>query len=89
MGDVIRLARLDKWRRAPQPRARSTAAASSAAPASPSDVVALVQALLRLRSTRLRLALETNKSALLVKRAEQMANLIVISAPGFGQSRSP
>jgi hypothetical protein len=59
------------------------AAGASPAPATPSEVVAVVQAVLRLRAARLRLALEAKENALLVERAERMARLLKVVVGDF------
>jgi hypothetical protein len=81
MGEMLRLVPRDNGRRASRLRARRTAtSASSPAPETPSEVVAVVQAVLRLRATRRRLALEANQYALLVERAQQQAMLLQVVA---------
>jgi hypothetical protein len=78
MGDVLRLAHVDRWHRARQLQARRTAAAASRpAPATSFDM-AVVHAAFRLRATLLRLTLEAKKNALLIEQAECRAQLLQI-----------
>ena len=88
MGDLLRLAHVDKLHRTRRLQARRTAAAaSSPAPATSFDM-AVVHAAFRLRATLLRLTLEAKKNALLIEQAECRAQLLqivmrnVVTVPG-------